>query len=274
MPHSTGVPLNVDTVDDFWAFLPPPKPTPTVTRYSPSKLQEADTDTFLSFLPPPEPEPLPPPLIECPVATVHVTDEHQKPFVLFTGDETRRLRMSVIREILRRGPFPLSSLPYYAFNGDGVYALYYHGSFVDYLPIRSLGATLPIYAGKAAQASRPDGTYARLTAHFNEIERARLGVENFTFRFVILPTDWVEFAERTLHEAFLPVWNYSLKGFGRGTRKGMEDQTTSMFHTYHPQEFAAQQVPRDIRQVRDELQGAITLSLQAHAKTMTALISP
>lgn len=134
---------------------------------------------------------------------------------------------SVVRELLNQ---PCGSLPPPTrFNGAGVYAIYYHGSYLAYDPIarrNQQDCVLPIYVGKAISQGGRKGVrleppvsgsplYNRLTEHAESIRAAtNLDLGDFRCRFLIVEELFIELAERTLIQTYKPVWNACLDGFG------------------------------------------------------------
>lgn len=90
-----------------------------------------------------------------------------------------------------------------AFEGAGIYALYYGGDFPLYqhASIRSPERTQPIYVGRArltaSSGVRP--LFNRLRQHGRSIEAAEnLQIEDFSCRFLVLHPIWVSTVEDLL----------------------------------------------------------------------------
>jgi hypothetical protein len=102
------------------------------------------------------------------------------------------LTRNCVQELMTRLPesLPITGI----FNGAGVYALFYNGSFLPYSSIRSPSADKPIYVGKAVPAggrkglldpSAPPGRalFNRLSQHAKSIEQVKnLDLPDFSCR--------------------------------------------------------------------------------------------
>lgn len=132
----------------------------------------------------------------------------------------RNLARSVVDELLGTQS---SALPPDAFEGSGVYAIYYAGP-LEYRD-ESL-AEIPIYVGKAIppggrKGGRPGNTatsrplHRRLRDHAKSIDQAtNLSLENSSCRYLVVVPVWINLAERFLIDHFRPLWNTVLDGFG------------------------------------------------------------
>ncbi len=153
------------------------------------------------------------------------------------------LTRNLVRELMSRGPYPLPlETP---FEGAGVYALFYNGSFEPYHPVRSPKATLPIYVGKAVPAGARKGSrsagpgsalHNRLSEHVASVEAAgNLDIADFRCRFLVVTPLWITMAERFLLEHFQPVWNVCVEGFGNhDPGKGRHQGEISWWDALHP----------------------------------------
>ena len=234
--------------------------------------QEFDSpEEFLAIL-----RPKPKPNIECAAPVVEIAKDCLTEYNLFDKEDLQKVQINLIRRLLNSGPHSLLNINGYKFEGDGIYTLYYCGSLDSYLPIRSLGAKIPIYIGKAAQTSNQSGIHSRLVEHYRSIKQTDLGTENFIFRFIILDPQLAEFSEKMLIETYSPVWNVALKGFGRGRRLGMgEEQKISIFDTKHPgRQFrgdSISQTTRSLTEVDQELEAGIWASIRAYNRVIKLL---
>jgi hypothetical protein len=114
--------------------------------------------------------------------------------------------------------------PSEAFEGSGVYAIYYHGDFPGYARLVKAANGSPIYVGKAVPSGARKGTrrlspgkelYGRLREHSESIEQAQnLQLKDFTCRYLVVVPVWITLAERFLVEHYQPVWNVAIDGFG------------------------------------------------------------
>jgi hypothetical protein len=117
---------------------------------------------------------------------------------------------------------PLAS----AFNGAGVYAIYYSGDFAAYRPISSPECLIPIYVGKADPpgsrrgitdpgAAAGPALYGRIADHTESIEAAtNLRIEDFRVRFLVVGDIFIGLGEQLLIQQFRPLWNRHVAGFG------------------------------------------------------------
>ena len=156
---------------------------------------------------------------------------------------------SVTRALIEAPAVPLL-LPH-AFNGAGIYAIYYTG---DYRPYRRLAALNkrgrfghPIYVGKAVPRGARRGGFGlgedpgnalfiRLKEHARSIEQAEnLDISDFVCRYLIVEDIWIPLGESLLIEKFSPVWNKALDGFGNHSPgKGRFNQQRSLWDVMHP----------------------------------------
>ena len=136
------------------------------------------------------------------------------------------LAASVAEALLLRPVKPLKDLP--VFDGAGIYAIYYTGSFNSYARIsernRNQLFQWPIYVGKAVPAGARKALsnplagrwlHARLREHLESIQATKnLEVDCFFCRYLILDDIWIPLGESLLIGIFSPVWNRSIDGFG------------------------------------------------------------
>jgi hypothetical protein len=137
------------------------------------------------------------------------------------------------------------------FDGCGVYALYYIGSYKLYKPIadkNAQGFIQPIYVGKAvptgwrkgrALTSENSILWSRLREHARSIAQARnLRLSNFRCRFVILnqiESDLIVPLEAELIRVYQPLWNQVVDGFGNhDPGSGRYYQAISEWDILHP----------------------------------------
>ncbi len=134
------------------------------------------------------------------------------------------LARNCVEELMRRGPWALDEVVARAFEGAGVYALFYAGDFPAYWGERPPEGARPIYVGKAVpsgarkgQASDPGSPlWGRLREHHGSIAAAHstLRTADFLCRYLAVTPIWITMAERLLIESFQPVWNVCIEGFG------------------------------------------------------------
>jgi Eco29kI restriction endonuclease len=95
------------------------------------------------------------------------------------------LGKSVVEALLESPATALDGIS--AFNGAGIYAIYYHGSFEPYQPIADIGSSAmqtPIYVGKAVPSGSRKGAnlatsssgkwlFSRISEHRESIKAAQ-----------------------------------------------------------------------------------------------------
>jgi hypothetical protein len=135
--------------------------------------------------------------------------------------------------------------------GAGVYAIYYVGNFIPYVPVaeknRNAVFEQPIYVGKAVpkgarkgglafDASKGKALRDRLRQHAASIEETNnLDLAGFYFRSLIVDDIWIPLGENMMIEQFKPVWNRVIDGFGNkdpGMRRAA--QYRSPWDVLHP----------------------------------------
>lgn len=144
------------------------------------------------------------------------------------------LGKSVAEALLDRPDYPLAAVP--AFNGAGIYVIYYLGQYGPYAEIGAANSEelrWPIYIGKAVPSGARRGlasianrpyVYGRLSEHRELIAAAEaeatakgqavLRVEDFRVRYLVVDDIWIPLGESLLISTFKPVWNGMLDGFG------------------------------------------------------------
>lgn len=137
------------------------------------------------------------------------------------------------------------------FDGAGIYALYYFGSFGPYQPMvefnMSEGPDWPIYVGKAIPPGSRKGMfgldpdpeqalYRRLREHRGSIEATEnLDVASFRVRYLLVDDIWIPLGEALLIGRFCPAWNQAVDGFGiHHPGSGRYDQAPSDWDVLHP----------------------------------------
>lgn len=137
------------------------------------------------------------------------------------------LGKSIVEALLEQTALSFESLE--AFSGAGVYAIYYHGDFPAYRPLKILNTpemSVPIYVGKAIPKGGRTGIgndhslesnalFRRLTEHKNSIETVdSLRIEDFKWRCLVVDDIWIGLGEGLLIQRFRPLWNQVVDGFG------------------------------------------------------------
>ncbi len=116
------------------------------------------------------------------------------------------------------------------FEGAGIYAIYYVGRFPAYAKIAQLNRNqnfaAPIYVGKAVPKGARRGGFglgeaagsvlhSRLREHADSIEQVQnLSLGDFFCRHLVVDDIWIPLGEQLLIQAFSPLWNRVVDGFG------------------------------------------------------------
>lgn len=157
----------------------------------------------------------------------------------FNPLDKKNLGASVAEALLTKETHPLGELP--AFQGAGIYAIYYTGKFKAYESLSRLNRDdtflWPIYVGKAVPAGARMGAnlelaagkvlHKRLKEHAESIKAAEnLDIEDFHCRFLVVDDIWIPLGESLIIARFTPVWHSLIDGFGnhnpgRGRHAGM-----------------------------------------------------
>jgi hypothetical protein len=137
------------------------------------------------------------------------------------------LGKSVAEALLDRPPSALDDLP--VFDGAGIYAIYYTGSFEIYAPLAKRNQEnmdWPIYIGKAIPTGGRKGAtpfsdvvgkylWNRLSEHADSIRATKnLRIADFKCRHLVVDDIWIPLGETLLISQFKPPWNVVLDGFG------------------------------------------------------------
>jgi hypothetical protein len=152
--------------------------------------------------------------------------------------------------------------PQASFPGAGIYVIYYSGKFPLYEKIASLNRAgkfaVPIYAGKAVSEGARKGAlgkepgtalFRRLREHAKSIEQVKnLDAADFRCRYLVVDDIWIPLGEQLLIEAFSPLWNVALDGFGIHHPGGPRSrQQRSTWDTLHPGRPWADHLPPNKR---------------------------
>ncbi len=167
---------------------------------------------------------------------------------------------------------PVTSMPPNPFEGAGIYAIYYRGSFPAYKKIAKKNQRSyhwPIYVGKAVPAGARKGGFGlgmnpgkalhkRLREHAESIEQAsNLNLSDFRCRYLVVDDIWIPLGESLLIGRFHPVWNKVVDGFGNhDPGKGRYNQQRSPWDVLHPGRSWAAKCANNLRsegEILDEL---------------------
>lgn len=181
-------------------------------------------------------------------------DPVQIPPVVFDPSNPEVVGKLIGDTMLEQPRSRLGSTP--RFYGSGVYAIYYIGDFLAYVPIS--GTNTPIYVGKADPAilnartpmEQGEKLYTRLTSdHARSIRQAEdhssaaasgqhVKLGDFECRYLVVRSAWQKTAEDYLIGRFKPIWNDEVKicyGFGKhGDAPTTRANTRSPWDTLHP----------------------------------------
>jgi len=170
--------------------------------------------------------------------------------VPFNPLDKRNLGASVAEALLAGRVHPLGEIQ--AFQGAGIYAIYYVGDFPAYKEIakrnREGRFSAPIYVGKAIpEGARKGGgaaagdaptraLYKRLAEHAESLRAvANLKLEDFHCRFLVVEDIWIPLGESLLIARFAPVWNSLVDGFGNhDPGKGRHQGQRPRWDVLHP----------------------------------------
>lgn len=168
--------------------------------------------------------------------------------VPFNPLDKKNLGASVAEALLTKEVHPLGELP--AFEGAGIYAIYYTGDFQPYQQISTLNRDdrflLPIYVGKAIPAGARRGAdlelaagkvlYKRIKEHAESVKAVdNLDIKDFQCRFLVVDDIWIPLGESLIIGRFKPIWNSLIDGFGNhNPGKGRLAGKRSRWDVLHP----------------------------------------
>lgn len=190
------------------------------------------------------------------------------------------LGKSVAEALLEQPVRMLGEIP--AFEGAGIYVIYYNGSYPAYAPIalaNAQEARWPIYIGKAIPSGGRKGAsltasargthlYKRLAEHRESIRdvengSGNLSINDFQARYLIVDDIWIPLGESLLIAKFKPVWNVVLDGFGNhDPGKGRYAGLRPLWDHLHPgREWATRcaQRPEKENEIQERLEAYLTV---------------
>ncbi len=205
---------------------------------------------------------------------------------MFNPLDKKNLGVSVADAMLAG---PVSKMPPDPFQGAGIYAIYYSGDFPDYGHIakqnRGGKFNLPIYVGKAVPAGARKGgsfgdyqgnaLYSRLKEHAESIKQTgNLKLKDFHCRYLVVDDIWIPLGETLLINAFSPLWNQVLDGFGNHDPGGGRYlQKRSPWDVLHPGRKWANNLKGELiakAEIRKHIAEAIKKYSDGHGKQKEA----
>ena len=166
--------------------------------------------------------------------------------VPFNPLDKRVLGAAIAEAMMTTRVYPMTtSVP---FVGPGLYAIYYTGDYPLYGEIASRNAdgqfNTPIYVGQALPKGARKGESVvsssaalrnRLNKHRLSLAATGLGVENFSYRVLVIDDTFIRLGEMSLIAIYTPVWNTVVDGFGNNAQgKGRKGTIRSRWDTLHP----------------------------------------
>lgn len=165
--------------------------------------------------------------------------------------EKENLGKSVADSLMDQKAQALGSVE--AFQGAGVYVIYYSGSYAPYAKLgewndTKKGPQIPIYIGKAVPTGGRKGNvdpeisakgsslYRRLEEHRSSIEQSsNLDIADFSCRYLVVDDIWIPLGESLLISRHRPIWNSLIDGFGNhDPGKGRYKGARPSWDTLHP----------------------------------------
>ncbi|KVL40086.1 restriction endonuclease [Burkholderia territorii] len=200
----------------------------------------------------------------------------------FNPLDKKNLGASVAEALLTKEIHPLEDLA--AFEGAGIYAIYYTGEFPAYGQIKNINSNgkylLPIYVGKAVPAGARMGAsleaaagkvlHKRLKEHAESIKAAsNLDIKDFYCRFLVVDDIWIPLGESLIIARFTPVWNSLIDGFGNhNPGKGRHAGMRPRWDVLHPGRDWAMKLAE-----RPETQEQIAQDAATYLKVLPACLS-
>lgn len=183
----------------------------------------------------------------------------------FNPLDKKNLGASVAEALLSKDVHSLGTL--HSFDGAGIYAIYYTGTFKPYERLALLNRNeqflLPIYVGKAVpKGARIGGDleakpgkvlFQRLKEHAESIRSAEnLDIEDFYCRFLVVDDIWIPLGESLIIARFTPVWNSLVEGFGNhDPGKGRHNGMRPRWDVIHPGRIWAGRLAERKEQAKD-----------------------
>ncbi|KXF77847.1 restriction endonuclease [Paramesorhizobium deserti] len=192
------------------------------------------------------------------------------------------LGKSVAEALLDQPEYPIGDIP--AFEGAGIYVIYYRGDYPPYAPISEANAEelrWPIYIGKAIPSGSRRGSslfseakgrwlFNRLGEHRESIALVErhgtdnLKVSDFLAKFLIVDDIWIPLGESLLIATFKPLWNRVLDGFGNhDPGSGRYNGLRPLWDVLHPGRAWAMKCRERVESLA-EIQERVVAFLQEH----------
>lgn len=200
----------------------------------------------------------------------------------FNPLDKKNLGASVAEALLTKEVHPLGGVT--AFEGAGIYAIYYTGDFPAYQQISRLNRDgkflLPIYVGKAIPAGARMGAdlelaagrvlQKRLKEHAESVKAAEnLDIHDFQCRFLVVDDIWIPLGESLIIARFTPIWNSLIDGFGNhNPGKGRHAGMRPRWDVLHPGRSWAMNLAE-----RPETAAQLTQNAQTYLNILPACLS-
>ena len=200
----------------------------------------------------------------------------------FNPLDKKNLGASVAEALLTKEIHPLGEVS--AFEGAGIYAIYYAGDFEAYAALAAFNRNnkflWPIYVGKAVPAGARMGAnlelaagkvlHKRLKEHADSVKAAEnLDIKDFYCRFLVVDDIWIPLGESLVIARFTPVWNSLIDGFGNhNPGKGRHAGMRPRWDVLHPGRAWAMNLAE-----RSETQAQIAQDAATYLRTPPACLS-
>jgi hypothetical protein len=202
--------------------------------------------------------------------------------ISFNPLDKQNLGASVAEALLAEKVYPLADVA--AFNGAGIYAIYYTGDFEPYKQLARMNREdrflMPIYVGKAVPPGARMGMttvktagpalFKRLKEHLDSVKAAEnLDVADFYCRFLVVDDIWIPLGESLVITRYTPLWNSLIDGFGNhNPGKGRHAGMRPRWDVLHPGRAWADSLAE-----RPETQAQIAQEATTYLQVLPACIS-
>jgi hypothetical protein len=157
--------------------------------------------------------------------------------------DLKTLAESMAKVVLEQPVHPLAQVP--AFEGAGVYIIYYTGSYEPYKSIAQKNKgqkwEQPIYVGEAARKGGRKGgvlvegpagkvLFNRLKNHLDSIRNTKnLKADDFWCRYLAIKDFFIPLCESLLIDRYIPIWNKVIDGFGNKVVGAGREQSRTVY---------------------------------------------